>query len=67
MHGWRGKVLRVDLSGGQVTDHSLDEKMARDYIGGRGFGIFTMLAELDPQCDALGKSCSPPGLKLRNG
>lgn len=28
--------------------------MARDYIGGRGFGIFTMLAELDPNCDPLG-------------
>jgi len=54
MHGWRGKVLRVDLSGGQVTDQPLDEKMARDYIGGRGFGIFTMLAELDPNCDPLG-------------
>jgi len=54
MHGWRGKVLRVDLSSGQATDNYLDETMARDYIGGRGFGIFTMLAELDPQCDALG-------------
>jgi aldehyde:ferredoxin oxidoreductase len=54
MHGWRGKVLRVDLSGGQVTDQLLDDKMARDYIGGRGFGIFTMLAELDPNCDSLG-------------
>jgi aldehyde:ferredoxin oxidoreductase len=54
MHGWRGKVLRVDLSAGQVTDQPVDEKMARDYIGGRGFGIFTQLAELDPNCDPLG-------------
>jgi len=54
MHGWTGKVLRVDLSAGQVTDQPLDEKMARDYIGGRGFGIFTMLAQLDPNCDPLG-------------
>ena len=42
MHGWRGKILRVDLTAGQVTDQPLDEKMARNFIGGRGFGIFTI-------------------------
>ena len=54
MHGWTGKVIRVNLSAGSVSDHALDAKMARDYIGGRGFGIHTLLAELDPGCDPLG-------------
>jgi len=54
MHGWTGKVIRVNLSAGSVSGHALDAKMARDYIGGRGFGIHTLLAELDPGCDPLG-------------
>jgi aldehyde:ferredoxin oxidoreductase len=54
MHGWTGKIIRVNLSAGSVSDHALDAKMARDYIGGRGFGIHTLLAELDPGCDPLG-------------
>ncbi len=54
MYGWRGKVLRVDLTRGVVREESLDLRIAKDFIGGRGFGIQRLLAEVDPACDPLG-------------
>jgi aldehyde:ferredoxin oxidoreductase len=59
MHGWCGKILRVDLSRGKITAEALDPKVARNYIGGRGFGIYYLRKEVDPGCDPLG-----PGNKL---
>jgi len=59
MHGWCGKILRVDLSLGKITREPLDPAVARDYIGGRGFGIYYLQREVDPQCDPLG-----PGNKI---
>ena len=59
MHGWCGKILRVDLSQGKITSEPLDPQVARDYIGGRGFGIYYLQREVDPQCDPLG-----PGNKI---
>ncbi len=54
MHGWCGKVLRIDLSKGAVTSEPLDPRVARDYIGGRGFGIYYLAREVRPSCDPLG-------------
>jgi aldehyde:ferredoxin oxidoreductase len=51
MWGWKGKILRVDLSAGTVEDEALDPKVARDFIGGRGLGIYYLLKEVDPDCD----------------
>ena len=51
MFGWRGKILRVDLDGGKITSEALDQKVASEFIGGRGFGIKVLLDELDAQCD----------------
>lgn len=53
MYGWRGNVLRVDLTQGQVKQEPLDPQAARNYIGGRGLGIATMINELNPGCDPL--------------
>ncbi|MHB8764861.1 MAG: aldehyde ferredoxin oxidoreductase family protein [Deferrisomatales bacterium] len=53
MYGWRGKVLRVDLGTGTLTAEALDPKVARDYIGGRGLGIYYLTRELDPGVDPL--------------
>jgi aldehyde:ferredoxin oxidoreductase len=39
MHGWRGKLLRVNLSTEEISTNPLDPKVAKDYIGGRGLGI----------------------------
>lgn len=51
MKGWQGRVLRVDLSTGAISEEGLDEAMARDFIGGRGFGIRYLLREVDPKVD----------------
>lgn len=53
MFGWRGKILRVDLTRERVRDEELDPKVARDYIGGRGLGTWFLNSELDPCCDPL--------------
>jgi len=51
MYGWRGKILRVDLTKKETKAENLDIKMAKDYIGGRGWGIYYLNKEIDPKCD----------------
>ena len=53
MHGWSGKILEVNLTLGDVHDKSLDAAVARDYIGGRGFGIHTILSDIEPKCNPM--------------
>ena len=55
MNGWMGKILRVNLSNGEINEEKLDSKVVRDFVGGRGLAIYFMLKEVDPNCDALGK------------
>jgi len=40
MDGWQGKVLWVNLTEGTVKEDTLDHHVAKDYIGGRGLGIY---------------------------
>ncbi len=53
MKGWMGKVLRVDLTTGSIKDEILDPRVAKDYIGGRGLGIYYLNKEVNPKCDPL--------------
>jgi aldehyde:ferredoxin oxidoreductase len=53
MYGWRGKILRIDLTTGDIKEEELDPKVARDYIGGRGLGIYYLNREADPGCAPL--------------
>jgi len=53
MHGWIGKVLRVNLSTGKVSTERLDPAVARDYLGARGLGVKIMTDEVDPKVDPL--------------
>ncbi len=53
MYGWRGKILRVDLTAGKLKEEDLDMKAARNYVGGRGLGVYYLNKEVDPQCDPL--------------
>jgi aldehyde:ferredoxin oxidoreductase len=53
MYGWRGKVLRVDLTRSEMKEENLDGKVAKDYIGGRGLGIYYLNREVDPRVDPL--------------
>lgn len=54
MYGWRGNILRVDLTRGKITRERLDPNTAKAFIGGRGFGIRFLMKELNPTCDPLG-------------
>jgi aldehyde:ferredoxin oxidoreductase len=51
MYGWHGKILRVNLTTGKITTEDVDPKLARDYIGGRGWAIRYLYDEVDPQVD----------------
>jgi len=51
--GYHGKMLRVNLGDGSVTTESLDENLAREYVGGRGLGSAILWNELPPATDPL--------------
>ncbi|MDJ0783196.1 MAG: aldehyde ferredoxin oxidoreductase family protein [Desulfosarcinaceae bacterium] len=53
MYGWRGKILRVDLTAGTCTSADLDPEVAKAYVGGRGLGIYFLRREADPLVDPL--------------
>ena len=53
MYGWNGNILRVDLSRGHVSVEDLSQRMAEEYIGGRGIGLRILFDELVPGTDAL--------------
>jgi len=53
MFGWRGKVLRIDLTRGEIKEEELTGRVAKDYLGGRGLGIYYLNKELDPRVDPL--------------
>jgi aldehyde:ferredoxin oxidoreductase len=54
MNGYGGKILRVNLTTGTVTKEPTPPDVARDFIGGRGFGIYFLLKEVPKGADPLG-------------
>jgi aldehyde:ferredoxin oxidoreductase len=52
-HGYTGKVLDIDLSNTTVVTSDLDEALANEYIGGKGFGAKILYDQLAPQTDPL--------------
>jgi aldehyde:ferredoxin oxidoreductase len=64
MYGWRGTILRVDLTREKVTKQPLDESIARNFIGGRGLNSKTLFDKVKPGIDPLGPEnvlCLAPG------
>lgn len=53
MYGWHLRILRVNLTTRKVTTEDVDPKIARDYLGGRGWAIHYMYKEMDPAVDPL--------------
>ncbi len=56
MHGYCGKLLRVNLTSGDIREEILDPQVCKDYIGGRGLGIYYLNQELDPGVDPLSEN-----------
>jgi aldehyde:ferredoxin oxidoreductase len=55
MKGYAGKFLRVDLSSGKITNEPLPLSIAKDFVGGLGFGIKYLYDELQSSVDPLGE------------
>ncbi len=53
MHGWHGKILRVDLTNQKVSIEKVAPQMAKDFIGGRGWAIKYLYDEVNPKVDPL--------------
>ncbi len=54
MYGYRGKILRVDLTTQAISHISLDPQMARDFIGGAGLACRILYDLIDGTTDPLG-------------
>jgi aldehyde:ferredoxin oxidoreductase len=52
--GYAGRILRINLSNKASEEEPLSEEMARDFIGGAGFGIKHLFDEVKPGIDPLG-------------
>jgi aldehyde:ferredoxin oxidoreductase len=52
--GYTGKVLRINLSNKTSKEEQLPNEMARNFIGGAGFGIKYLFDEVEPGTDPLG-------------
>ena len=54
MYGYGGSILRVDLTTGKIIKEPTPVEVARDYIGGRGFGAYFLYKEVPKNADPLG-------------
>ena len=53
MSSYSGKILRVDLTAGQVTVEMPPDHFYRKYMGGKGFAAYYLLKEMKPGVDPL--------------
>ena len=51
--GYQGKILRANLTNGDIKVEKINEEWAKKYIGGRGYGTRIMLEEVNPKIDPL--------------
>lgn len=51
--GYVGKILRVNLTDEKINVEPLDEEVAKNYLGGRGIGIYLLHKELKEGIDAF--------------
>jgi aldehyde:ferredoxin oxidoreductase len=54
MNGYGGNILRVNLTTGKIAKEPTPAEVARDYIGGRGFGAYFLFHEVPQHADPLG-------------
>ena len=53
MHGWHGRILRINLTTSDLHEEAFSHEQALKYFGGRGLAIKVLLEGMDPQADAL--------------
>jgi aldehyde:ferredoxin oxidoreductase len=54
MNAYLGRILRVDLTRGEMRDEPLNEDFARSYVGGSGLAARYLFEVLDAHTDPLG-------------
>jgi aldehyde:ferredoxin oxidoreductase len=54
LNGYGGSILRIDLSTGTLTKEPTPPQVARDFLGGRGFGAYFLFKEVPKNADPLG-------------
>ena len=54
LNGYTGRILKVDLTSGEVGTETPDETFYRRYLGGNGFVAYYLLKEVPRQADPLG-------------
>jgi len=54
MHGWTGRLLRVDLGTGASAQETVDPQVLKNYIGGRGLGAYLVYQQVPPTADPFG-------------
>jgi aldehyde:ferredoxin oxidoreductase len=54
MYGLMGKILRVNLTSGEVSNEEIPGEMAKKFLGGRGLGSKYLFDEVGPGTDPLG-------------
>jgi aldehyde:ferredoxin oxidoreductase len=54
MFGFMGKILRVNLTKGTISEESINEKDARSFLGGSGLATNYLFHELEKGVDPLG-------------
>ncbi|AMM54231.1 aldehyde ferredoxin oxidoreductase family protein [Pyrococcus kukulkanii] len=59
MKGYKGKILRVDLTSGEVSIEPLGDDVIEKFVGGKGLGYYLMYKEVPPGTDPFS-----PGNKL---
>ncbi len=53
MHGWMGKIKKIDLTTGRQEDLEIDDDLRRRYLGGRGLGVKLYTQLCDQNTDPL--------------
>lgn len=54
MLGFAGKLLRVNLSTGEISQEAIAEDIFKKFLGGRGIAAKILYTELKPKIDPLG-------------
>ncbi len=52
--GYMGKILRVNLTTGKISEEPINEEIARKFIGARGYAAKIIFDEVAPDADPLG-------------
>ncbi len=53
MYGYRGKILRVDLTDGSISHLDIDTELAKKFLGGAGYATRLLYDMVGPETDPL--------------